>query len=210
MRRNASQGVDDRKPQLRASELLTQTVSLSVYLAALITYAGYSYYDALFRSFGLRPTILDLSPVDFSFMGFSAVLASFFKLLAEYWPLWLTELVGLLLVGAVLVFLSRQLAWARALVEKLDALHGPAGQFGFFAFGLALISTAAFSGWHFGSNDAGLIRSAAINSPLCYRSAETIHRGALIGQGPANTVIKTATTTVILTTSDIAEVADCK
>lgn len=209
MRRSERQGTGVRKPLLRVGELLSQLAAVSVFLTAFVTYAGYSYYDALFRNFGLRHTIFELGPVDFSVIGFNAILASTLKVFADNWLFWLRQFaVGLILIAG-LVFLSRRYAWPRQVVEMIDARAGTLRRFGTIGFAVALLCVAALSGSQFGAIDARHIRSAAVNFPLCYRSAHTIHRGRVIDQGPTITAIKTASATVLLATSDIAEVADC-
>lgn len=199
---------DASKPSIIA-RVVPHSATILAVLAAVVYFAGSGYYDVLFRQFGLRSSVLELGQLDLAVMGFNAIFWSSWKTFLQMLQ---SALYGIPIVAAVVAALLLGIRSGRlseTVVSRLDHLATFSGRFGWWALAVAFVCAALVAGPYAARHDADAIRSAVVESPLCYDVAGTTERGRMIGQGPKITVIKRASDTVLVATDEIGRVFDC-
>lgn len=192
-----------------ASRILKHAATVIAMSTAFILYAGHTYYDVLFRSFGLRASLLELGQIELGVAGFNAILVALFDSVRQAVPFWIYAIPTGVIILVLIAIVGRHHPKFRQVAAWIDQSSPLVSRIGLLGTLFALACMSFVSGHITAISDAHSLRSMARVSPLCYSTETSVYRGRLIGQSATITVIKRAEDTALVSTGDIIRVADC-
>ncbi len=209
---SAREGRAARPHDTRAARFLANAAVWIPAAGAGFAFAGYTYYERLFREFGLKPSVIELSSIDIAARGVDAVVFAPFGFLGDHWRSivlpWLpAAALGMALGLALKWLLPHRLppAWLARMTKRFDRLQAKTMR---WLIALFLVCLGYGAGYNGGAYDAAAIqraRGAAIN---CYTINGDTLRGIPLGQDNNTIVIVMATKTIVRAFTAI-DVASC-
>jgi hypothetical protein len=208
----AREGRAARPHDAQGARFLANAAVWILSAAAGFTFAGYTYYERLFREFGLKPSVIELSSIDIAARGVDAIVFAPFGFVDDHWRSivlpWLPAAALGMALGLAFKWLlphRRPPAWLARLVKRFDRLQAKTMR---WLIALFLVCLGYGAGYNAGAYDAAAVqraRGAAIN--CCTINGDTL-RGIPLGQDDDTIVIVMATKMIVRAFTAI-DVASC-
>jgi len=177
---------------------------------AALGFAGNTYYQRLFAGFGLKPAVVELSPLDIASRGFEAMIFAPFGFVREHgvaivWP-WIPALLVGGLIGLVLKRFFPSTSFRQSLtriVDRFDRLQARSLR---WLVAIFVVGISFGAGFNAAIYDIAGIQQARTKPVNCYRIDRNVVPAVLLAQDKTTVVLVKAQSTLVrsFTTLEIA------
>lgn len=194
-------------------KVLQHAVSATPFGIAFLLFCGNGYYARLFREFGVKPSILEISQLDIATMGFYSVCYAWYTIIRDNAWLWIkSAAIGFgiaIAIVAILVFVPRLMSLCEPLVpiaNRIDRFNRRCFRW-ILAF-LFLIGGLG-GGDLAGAYDARSIQEHRKGPENCYIVDGVPYRSVVLAQDKSRTILVHPDRTSIVGNDRLSFVASC-
>lgn len=192
---------------------LHHAVSATPIGIAFLFFCGNGYYGRLFKEFGLKPSVLEVSQIDIATMGFYSVCYAWYTIIRDNAWLWIkSALLGVGVAGIVLILLL--------LVPRMMSLFAPLAPIAkridqinrrilWAMLALLFVLGGLGGGDLAGSYDAKAIQKGRSAARSCYVVDGIPYRATILAQDKDRTILVHPDRTSLVSNEKLSFVASC-